>query len=450
MPGITAMQDLAARSGTVLVEGTRDAGAAAVHRRGPDAERGAGTLRHRRRLQGRPAVRRGARRGRRRRPARRRGYGARLGLRRRAGAAGRAERQRHRRLPVDAARCPPSATAAAASCDRGHGESGLRRRRARRGRPASPCGAPRRIAAADIVIWAASLVHEDVLQHARADAEIVDSAQLPLEGVTALLRAGGARGAAWSRGSTPATRRCGARSRSSSSGARTLGLETEVVPGVSSFQRGRRGRRQRELTIPEVAQSVDAHPARGRQDADAAAARRSGSSPGTARRWRCSCRRPAPGSCRRSCWPAATTEETPCVVAYQRTWPDELVVRCRLDELAATVKEHKLYKHTLVLVGPALGGRGTRSHLYHPGHFHGFRRAEPAGRAQGTQGIMSDRTPAARAGPAADHEGQAAGPSNRLDDRDLRERRRQGGSVGVDDADAARTLSRWRCPRGGG
>ena len=47
-------------------------------------------------------------------------------------------------------------------------------------------------------------------------------------------------------------------------------------------------------------------------------------------------------------------------------------------DLAATVKEHKLYKHTMVLVGPALAAGGTQSHLYHPGHFHEHRRVESA------------------------------------------------------------------------
>jgi precorrin-4/cobalt-precorrin-4 C11-methyltransferase len=73
--------------------------------------------------------------------------------------------------------------------------------------------------------------------------------------------------------------------------------------------------------------------------------------------------------------------ETPVVVAYQATWPDELVVRCTLGELEATVKAHRLWKHTLFLVGPALAATGTRSHLYHPGHFHTYRRAEPGARA---------------------------------------------------------------------
>ena len=39
--------------------------------------------------------------------------------------------------------------------------------------------AAQRIAEADIVIWAASLVHEDVLQHARPDAVVVNSRVAP-------------------------------------------------------------------------------------------------------------------------------------------------------------------------------------------------------------------------------------------------------------------------------
>ena len=72
--------------------------------------------------------------------------------------------------------------------------------------------------------------------------------------------------------------------------------------------------------------------------------------------------------------------DTPVVMAYQATWPDELIVHCTVGTLAETVKSHRLWKHTLFLVGPALAAGGTRSHLYHPGHFHGFRRAQPDAR----------------------------------------------------------------------
>jgi precorrin-4/cobalt-precorrin-4 C11-methyltransferase len=72
--------------------------------------------------------------------------------------------------------------------------------------------------------------------------------------------------------------------------------------------------------------------------------------------------------------------DTPAVIAYRTSWPDELTVRCRLDELEAECKERKLWRQTLFLVGPALGATGTRSHLYHAGHFHTFRKPDPAAR----------------------------------------------------------------------
>jgi precorrin-4/cobalt-precorrin-4 C11-methyltransferase len=51
------------------------------------------------------------------------------------------------------------------------------------------------------------------------------------------------------------------------------------------------------------------------------------------------------------------------------------VIGCTIATLEETVKRHRLWKHTLFLIGPALAASGTRSHLYHPGHFHSFRRA---------------------------------------------------------------------------
>jgi precorrin-4 methylase len=74
--------------------------------------------------------------------------------------------------------------------------------------------------------------------------------------------------------------------------------------------------------------------------------------------------------------------DTPCVIAFQVTWPDELIVHCVLEDLAASIKERKLWKHTLVLVGPGLAAGGSRSHLYHPGHFHGYRKADRQARKQ--------------------------------------------------------------------
>ena len=74
--------------------------------------------------------------------------------------------------------------------------------------------------------------------------------------------------------------------------------------------------------------------------------------------------------------------ETPVIVAYRATWPDELLVECTVGTLAETARARKLWKHTLFLVGRGLAAHGTRSHLYHPGHFHGFRKADRAARRE--------------------------------------------------------------------
>jgi len=54
-------------------------------------------------------------------------------------------------------------------------------------------------------------------------------------------------------------------------------------------------------------------------------------------------------------------DDTPVVVAYKVTWPDELILHTTIGELAETVKQHKLWRHTLFLVGKALRPRA-------PGH----------------------------------------------------------------------------------
>jgi precorrin-4/cobalt-precorrin-4 C11-methyltransferase len=159
-----------------------------------------------------------------------------------------------------------------------------------------------------------------------------------------------------------------------------LGLATEIVPGVSSFT-AVAARIGRELTIPEVAQSViltrlgggkTPMPPRERV-ADFARH-------GTTMALFLSAARS--GQLQEELLAGGYPPGTPCVVAFQVTWPDELILHCALADLAATIREHKLWKHTLVLVGPSLSAGGSRSHLYHPGHFHGYRKADRQARKE--------------------------------------------------------------------
>jgi precorrin-4/cobalt-precorrin-4 C11-methyltransferase len=239
------------------------------------------------------------------------------------------------------------------------------------------------IAAADVVVWAASLVHPDVLAHARPDAEIVDSAQLPMEGVLPIYSRAAREGLTVARVHSGDPSLWGAVAEQLEA-CRELGLETEIVPGVSSFS-AVAAIAQRELTVPEVAQSVIlTRLGGGKTPMPPGEELRELARHGTTMAVFLSAARS--GQLAAELLEGGYTEDTPVIVAYRATWPDELVLRCTVGTLEETVKAHKLWKHTLFLVGPALAAGGTRSHLYHPGHFHGFRRADPEARKQLREG----------------------------------------------------------------
>jgi len=233
------------------------------------------------------------------------------------------------------------------------------------------------IAAADVVIWAASLVHPDVLKHARPGARIVDSAGLTLEQTRELYKEAlrDRRNVARIHSGDPSL--WGALGEQLEACAE-LGLETEVVPGVSAFTAAA-AVVGKELTAPEVAQSVILTRLEGgKTPMPARESIRSFAAHGTTMAVFLSAARS--GQLARELMAGGYPAETPVVVAYRVTWPDELVLRCTVGTVEETVKRHRLWKHTLFLVGEALAAQGGRSHLYHPGHFHGYRRADPLAR----------------------------------------------------------------------
>lgn len=261
--------------------------------------------------------------------------------------------------------------------------------------------AARVIAGADVVIWAASLVHPDVLAHARDGAEIVDSSQLPMEGVLPLYERAAREGLLVARIHSGDPALWGAVQEQLDL-CRALGLEVEIVPGVSSFT-AVAAIAQRELTIPGVAQSVVLTRLEGgKTPMPGGESIRGFAAHGTTMAVFLSAARSGhlAGELVAGGYPA----DTPVIVAYQATWPDELVVSCTIGTLEATVKEHRLWKHTLFLVGPALAAGGTRSHLYHPGHFHTFRRADRTARQDLLAARGAAAAPAAQGAAAASAE----------------------------------------------
>lgn len=248
----------------------------------------------------------------------------------------------------------------------------------------------RAIGAADVVIWAASLVHPDVLEHARSDAEIVDSAPLSLEDVLAVYAQAARDGLQVARVHSGDPALWGA-VQEQLDRCHDLGLETQIVPGVSAFS-AVAAAAERELTIPEVSQSVILTRISGKTPMPAGEEMSDLARHGTTMAVFLAAARS--GRLQAELLDGGYAPDTPVVVAHRVTWPDELVVRCTVGTLEAAVKEHRLWKQTLFLIGPALDAGGTRSHLYHPGHFHGHRRADPVARRE----LRADHAPAPEAG----------------------------------------------------
>ena len=239
--------------------------------------------------------------------------------------------------------------------------------------------AARAIAEADTVIWAASLVMAEVLEHARPDAVVLDSSLVPMEDVLAVYERAAAEGGKVARIHSGDPSLWGA-VQEQLERCRTLGLETEIVPGVSSFA-AVAAIAQRELTIPEVAQSVIlTRLGGGKTPMPEKESIREFARHGTTMAVFLSAARS--GQLVAELREGGYAPDTPVIVAYRATWEDEELAQCTIADLEETVKARKLWKHTLFLVGPALGAHGTRSHLYHPGHFHGFRRAERGARRE--------------------------------------------------------------------
>jgi precorrin-4/cobalt-precorrin-4 C11-methyltransferase len=228
------------------------------------------------------------------------------------------------------------------------------------------------IADADVVVWARSLVHEGVLEHACPNAEIIESTTIPLEGVLELYERAVREDLEIARIHSGDPSLWGAVLEQVEF-CEELGLDWEIVPGVSSLGAAAAAI-GRELTVPEVAQSViltrraSRTPMPNNEDIKAFAAH------GTTMAIFLSAARPR--LLQEELLEGGYAPDTPCAVVYRASWPDEQVIECRLRELADRIRQAGFTRQALVLVGPGLEAGGTRSHLYSPAFSHSFRKAE--------------------------------------------------------------------------
>lgn len=234
----------------------------------------------------------------------------------------------------------------------------------------------RAIAEADVAVWAASLVNEEVLAHARDGAEIVDSSVLTLEEVIAIYDRAKRDRLAVARVHSGDPTLYGAIQEQIDHLERE-GIPWEIVPGVSSLAAAAAAL-GRELTVPALSQSVVITRLGGRTPMPPGESVRAFAAHGTTMALFLSAARPK--ALQRELLAGGYAPDTPCAVVYRASWPDEAVMRCRLDELAGCVRASRIHKTALVLVGPTLKATGQRSNLYDPAFGHEFRRPAAGGR----------------------------------------------------------------------
>lgn len=227
----------------------------------------------------------------------------------------------------------------------------------------------RAISEADVVVWAASLVHPEILTYARPGAEILDSSRLTLEQVLCRYVDAAERGERVARVHSGDPSLYGA-IQEQIDALDTLGLDWEIVPGVSSLGAAAAAL-GRELTIPEVAQSLILTRLATATPMPAGEQVRSFARHGTTMALFLSASRPR--KLQEELLAGGYPHHTPCAVVYRASWPEQWVLRCSLSELAAAIRTAGIRQHALVLVGPALAGSGARSHLYSPDFSHQYR-----------------------------------------------------------------------------
>lgn len=208
----------------------------------------------------------------------------------------------------------------------------------------------RLLAEADVIIYAGSLVNEELLTLAKANAAIYNSAKMTLEEVLEVIDGAEAEGKMTVRLHTGDSSIYGA-IKEQMDALESKGIRYEVCPGVSSFC-GAAAALKLEYTLPKISQSVIITRVQGRTEVPEAESlhelAKHGStlvlflSVGMTEKVQDELRQ------------AGRSEDTPVAVVYKATWPQERIVRTILAELVTATKEAGITKTALIIVGEVL------------------------------------------------------------------------------------------------
>lgn len=212
---------------------------------------------------------------------------------------------------------------------------------------------------ADVIIYAGSLVNEKVLDSRKPEAVVYNSAYMNLDEVLEVMKKAEADGLITARVHTGDPSIFGA-IREQMDALEAMGIDYEVVPGVSSFL-GVASALKKEYTLPGVSQTViltrmEGHTPVPPKEKLLSLAEHNATmiiflSVGMIEELAETLKK-------------AYKETTPVAVVYKATWPDEKIVRGNLTNIAARVKEAGITKTALTVVGDFLGSDYELSKLY--------------------------------------------------------------------------------------
>jgi precorrin-4 C11-methyltransferase len=221
---------------------------------------------------------------------------------------------------------------------------------------------------ADLILYAGSLIPEELTHYAKPTAIVRNSASMTLEEQITLMDDHYLRGHLIVRLQSGDPSIYGAIQEQMTI-FDEKGMDYFIVPGISSFQAAAAYLKS-EFTIPEVVQSI-------------ILTRGEGKTPLPERE---KLNEMAKHQATMCIFLSATIakdvqaqllehypEDTPVAVLYRVTWKDEKVFTGKLKDLAKIIRDSKFTLTVLIVVGAAIGARKNRSQLYSPTYRHTFR-----------------------------------------------------------------------------
>ena len=234
--------------------------------------------------------------------------------------------------------------------------------------------AKRIIESADLVIFADSLVPPEIVEFAKESARVIGSKELNLDEIMELELTAVREGKNVARVQSGDPSIYGAILEQ----MRILdneGVDFEIIPGVSAAFAAAAVLRS-ELTVPEKSQTVILTRMEGRVAMPEGEQLKDLAAHGCTMVIFLSITRMT--KVVRELTSSGYTEDTPVAVVYRVGWPDELVIRGTLKDIAGKVRAAKITLQALIIVGdavdPGLDAAGAVSHLYSSDYTHRYRK----------------------------------------------------------------------------